>query len=138
MILHEYKEICDIYGQSPLWTAINRRFMQTKDKSQTLIYAAQIERQHSEEQKRAEAIQKAKAEQALAEARAHNAQNAICAEEAPQAVTNSENAENANTAALAAYTQMITGAFRVTGTKEQIKALALFMKQNGIQYEVLK
>lgn len=134
MILSEYNEICGIYGQSPLWTAINQRFMQTKDKSQTLIYAAQIERQYSEEQKRAEAIQKAKAEQALAEARAQNAQNAISEPEAPQAVTQPETAQTAAPAA----ERLVSGAFRVTGTKEQIKALALFMKQNGIRYEVIK
>lgn len=134
----DYTELRLMYEESPLWTAISQKFIETKDKSKVLVYAAYLERERAEEEKRAEAIKKAKAEQALAAARAENAQNAICAEEAPQAVTNSETQENANTAALAASTATITGAFRVTGTKEQIKALAAFMKQNGIRYEVIK
>lgn len=131
----DYTELRLMYEESPMWTAINQKFMTCRDKSQTLIYAAQIERQHAEEQKRAEAIQKARAE---AEARAQAAENAICAEEAPQAAMTPAQPESATQAATAAPAQMIRGTFRVTGTRDQIKALAAFLKNNGIQYEVIK
>ena len=126
------KELEKIYGQSPLWTAILEKFRTSKDKSQTLVYATQLERQHSEEQKRAEEIQRQReAEEA---ARAQIAQNAISEPEAPQDVTQHETVQTAAQAA----ERLVSGSFRVTGTREQIKALAQFMKNTGIRYEVIK
>lgn len=132
----QYTDLQNLYGNSPLWTAIGEKFKETKDKSKTLIYAAQIERQHSEEQKRAEEIQRQR--EAEESARAENAQNAICEVETPQAVIQQETAQNATQEAADANTHMIRGTFRVEGTREQIKALAEFLKSNGIRYEVIK
>lgn len=132
----DFADIEKMYGASPLWTAISDKFKDTKNKSQTLVYAAQIERQHSEEQKRAEEIQRQREEAEAA--RAESAQNAICEPEAPQAVTQPEIVQTVSPAAETAAPQLIRGAFRVEGTKDQIKALAMFMKQNGIRYEVIK
>ncbi len=124
----DFAEIETMYGASPLWTAISDKFKETKNKSQTLVYAAQIERQHSEEQKRAEEIQRQR----------ESAQNAICEPEAPQAVVQPEIVQNVSPASETASPQLIRGAFRVEGTKDQIRALAMFLKQNGIRYEVIK
>ena len=110
-----------MYGASPLWTAISDKFKETKDKSKTLVYAAQIERQQAEEA-----------------ARAESAQNAICEPETRQAVTQPEIVQNVSPTAETASPQLIRGAFRVEGTKDQIRALAMFLKQNGIRYEVIK
>lgn len=129
----DFAELENMYGASDLWTAICNQFCICKDKSKTLVYAAQLERQRSEEQKRAEAIQKARAEQALAAARAQNEQNAIAAQAEQQAAAAPNEPEEA-----AAPEPMISGMFRVTGTKEQIKALAAFLKNTGIRYEVIK
>lgn len=132
----DFAEIEKMYGASPLWTAISDKFKETKDKSKTLVYAAQIERQQAEEQKRAEEIQRQReAEEA---ARAEIAQNAICEPEAPQAVTQPEIVQNVSPTAETAAPRLIRGAFRVEGTKDQIRALAMFLKQNGIRYEVIK
>lgn len=132
----QYADLQNLYGESPLWTAISEKFKDTKDKSKTLIYAAQIERQHSEEQKRAEEIKRQReAEEAI---HAENAQNAICEAEAPHVVITPETAQNASHGAACAPTSMIRGTFRVEGTREQIKALAEFLKSNGIRYEVVK
>lgn len=130
----EFAELETLYGQSPLWTAISERFMSCKDKSQTLVYAAQIERQHSEEEKRAAEIQRQREEAARTQA----AQNAICEPEATQAVIQCEIAQAASPTAGAASPQLIRGAFRVEGTKDQIRALAMFLKQNGIRYEIIR
>ena len=132
----DFAEIEKMYAQSPLWTAILEKFRTSKDKSQTLVYATQLERQHSEEQKRAEEIQRQReAEEA---ARAEAAQNAISEPEAPQAVTQPEIVQNVSPAAETAAPRLIRGKFLVEGTKEQIKALAAFLKSNGIRYEVIK
>ena len=132
----DFAEIEKMYGASPLWTAISDKFEATKDKSSTLVYAAQIERQHSEEQKRAAEIQRQREEAEAA--RAEAAQNAICEPEAPQAVTKPEIVQTAAPAQETTPERMVSGSFRVTGTRDQIKALAMFMKQNGIRYEVIK
>ena len=130
----DFAEIEKMYGASPLWTAISDKFKVTKDKSSTLVYAAQIERQHSEEQKRAEEIQKAREEQARAQA----AQNAISEPEAPQVVIQPEIVQNVSPAAETAAPRLIRGKFLVEGTKEQINPLAAFLKSNVIRYEVMK
>ena len=130
----DFAEIEKMYGASPLWTAISDKFKETKDKSKTLVYAAQIERKHSEEQKRADAIQKAREEQARAEA----AQNSLREPEEPQAVTQPEIVQNVAQANPAASERLIRGKFLVEGTKDQIRALAAFLKSNGIRYEVIK
>ena len=132
----DLSELEKLYSASPLWTAILGKFRETKDKSKTLVYAAQLERQHSEEQKRAEAIQKARAAEEAA--RAEIAQNAICEPEAPQAVTQPETVQTAAPAQETQAEMLVSGSFRVTGTREQIKALAQFMKNTGIRYEVIK
>lgn len=131
----DFAEIENMYGASPLWTAISDKFTETKDKSKTLVYAAQIERQHSEEQKRADAIQKAREEAAV---HAQSAQNAICGQEVPQSQVMPENTQNATESTHTQAERMICGAFRVEGTREQIKALAAFLKSNGIRYEVIR
>ena len=128
-----YAALQNIYGESPLWTAISERYMSCKDKSQTLVYAAQLERQQAEEQKR-EAMRKQLEEQA----RAQTVQNAIYEQEVPQAVTQPETAQTAAPAQETQTERLVSGSFRVTGTREQIKALAQFMKNTGIRYEVIK
>lgn len=132
----DFAEIEKMYAQSPLWTAISDKFKATKDKSSTLVYAAQIERQHSEEQKRAADIQRQREEAEAARAQA--AQNAISEPGAPQAATKPETVQNVSQAAETAAPRLIRGKFLVEGTKEQIKALSAFLKSNGIRYEVIK
>lgn len=132
----DFAEIEKMYGASPLWTAISDKFKETKDKSKTLVYAAQIERQQAEEQKRAAEIQRQReAEEA---ARAESAQNAFIEPEAPQAVIQPETVKTAAPAHETQAERLVSGSFRVTGTREQIKALAQFMKNTGIRYEVIK
>lgn len=120
----EFQELENLYGESDLWTAISNRYMDTKSKSQTLVYAAQLERQHAEEQKRAEEIKRQREAAEAARVSDLAEQQAAAPAAAPEAEAMPE--------------RMICGTFRVTGTKEQIKALAAFLKQTGIRYEVVK
>lgn len=117
----EYTELQNLYGESPLWTAINQRFMECKNKSQTLVYAAQLERQHSEEQKRAEAIQ-----------------NAHTGEETQRAVITPETDESTVNLTETASEPMLRGKFEVECSKSALIALVAYMKENGIRYEVIK
>lgn len=130
----EFIEVQNLYSESPLWTAINQKWMECKNKSQTLIYAAQLERQYSEEQKRAEEIQKAREEVAYAE----NAQIAPVREETPQAVSLPETEQNATQGTADTSNAILSGAFSVECTADQLRALVQFMKQTGIRYAVMK
>lgn len=130
----DYAEIERLYHNSQLWTAINAKFMETKNKSQTLVYAAQIEREYSEEQKRAEAIQKEREKQKHSE----STQDAICGEMDASGTVSPETAQNATESAADPKNAIIGGSFKVQGTKEQIRALVQFMKQTGIHYELIK
>ena len=56
----------------------------------------------------------------------------------PQAVTQQETAQTAAPAQETQTERLVSGSFRVTGTREQNRSLAAFMKQNGIRYEVIK
>ena len=130
----EYTELQNLYGESPLWTAINQRFMECKNKSQTLVYAAQLERQRSEEQKRAEAILKAREEQECDQ----DVKNAHTDEEAQVAVIAPETTQNAGNSASVASEPILHGKFEVECEKSKLIALAAYMKENGIKYAVVK
>lgn len=130
----EYAEIQSLYGASVLWAAINTKFMETKSKSQTLVYAAYLEKAQSEEQKKADAIQKSREEAAYAE----NAQIAPVREETPQAVSLPETEQNATQGTADTSNAILSGAFRVECTADQLRALVQFMKQTGIRYAVMK
>lgn len=130
----EYTELQNLYGESPLWTAINQRFMECKNKSQTLVYAAQLERQRSEEQKRTEAILKAREEQECDQA----VKNAHTDEEAQVEVIAPETAQNAGNSASVASEPILHGKFEVECEKSKLIALVAYMKENGIKYAVVK
>jgi DNA-binding transcriptional MerR regulator len=117
----DYEELRNLYGESTLWTAINQRFMECKNKSQTLVYAAQLERQQSEEQKRAEAIQ-----------------NANTSEETQWAVITPETTESTGNRSETASEPMLHGKFEVECEKSKLIALVQYMKENGIKYAVVK
>lgn len=150
----DYTDLQNLYEKSAMWTAINQRFMECKNKSQTLVYAAQLERQHSEEQRRAEAIQKAREEQERAMDRPdcptkfmseetaqelpETAQNAHTDEEAQSAVTTPEKAQNAHSGDSDESEKILSGTFKVMCEKQKLIALVQFMKDNGIQYSVVK
>lgn len=129
-IVDDYAEIKQIYAESPLLTAILQRFEQTRDKGAALAYAAEIERRERAEQERREreAAEKARREQEQREAEQiqrqpdevimHPTIAPIPAEPAPEPIGQAT--------------------FRVIGTRSQLRALAAYMRENGINYEVLK
>lgn len=132
----DYEELRKVYGESQLWTAISQRYIESKDKSQTLVYAAQLERQRSEELKRAEEIRRQReAEEA---ARAETAQNDVREPEEVQAVSDAADVQNATQAQEMQAERMVSGMFKVTGTPAQIRALGNFLKQTGIRFEIIK
>ena len=120
-IVDDYSEIKNLYENSAVFTAIEQHFKETKDKAHTLAYAVVLEKQ---EQARQE--EKAKVEQLKAEKQAALEQENIKITEPIV-----QKAEPINE-------PILTGEFKVFCTKNQLIALRDFMKNNGINFEVLK
>ena len=129
-IVDDYAEIKQIYAESPLLMAILQRFEQTRDKGAALAYAAEIERRERAEQERREreAAEKARREQEQREAEQIQRQ--------PDEVI--MHPTIAPTPAEPAPEPIGQATFRVLGTRSQLRALAAYMRENGIKYEVLK
>ena len=129
-IVDDYAEIKQIYAESPLLTAILQRFEQTRDKGAALAYAAEIERRERAEQERREreAAEKARREQEQREAAQIQRQ--------PEEVVTYPTI--APTPAEPAPEPIGQATFRVIGTRSQLRALAAYMRESGIKYEVLK
>ena len=108
----EYEHLEILYNNFPHKLAILDRFKSTKDFSETMVYAKNLESQYEKEMKRKEQeAQRAAKEPQPVE---------------PESITNAE------------APQLITGRFEVTGTAEQITALGVYMKSNNIRFTILK
>jgi hypothetical protein len=128
-LLKEMAEIDKLYENFPHKIAIIDKYKQEKDFSQTMVYAKKLEFEYNREQEL-----KAKLLKAAEEEKAKQAENAQNAPEAASAesdvITPPAEPEQAP--------KVITGRFEVSGTKEQIQALAAFMKSNGIKFTIIK
>jgi hypothetical protein len=129
-IVDDYADIKKLYANSTMLTAILQRFEQTRDKGAALAYAAEIERREKAEQERREreAAEKARREQEQREAEQIQRQ--------PDEVIMHPTIEPAP--AEPAPEPIGQATFRVIGTRSQLRALAAYMRDNGIKYEVLK
>ena len=129
-IVDDYVDIKKLYADSPMLTAIMQRFETTRDKGAALAYAAEIERRERAEQERREreAAEKAEREkQIIVPEKVYTDEPIPPQEPSDPIVLETPESEPIGQAA-----------FRVTGTRSQIRALAAYMKENGITYEVIK
>ena len=129
-IVDDYADIKKLYADSTMLTAILQRFEQTRDKSAALAYAAEIERREKVEQERREreAAEKARREQEQREAEQIQRQ--------PEEVVTYPTIAPAPAKPTPEPIGQAT--FRVIGTRSQLRALAAYMRENGIKYKVLK
>lgn len=111
-IRDDVQELHDYYAESPHFTAIMNCYMQGYDKGCALAYAAALVQQ---EQRRQEQEAQRSAQQPVREP------------EQPVYELSEEEQE-----------QLITGTFRVTGTRAQIIALRDFMRNQKITFELVK
>lgn len=122
-IVEDVSEIRRLYGDSPMYTPIMQRFEQTRDKGTALAYAAEIERKEKAEQER----------------RARETAEMQTVQPDPIPVRKSfATPENTVMHTTEQPEPIGQATFRVTGTRSQIRTLAAYMKENGIEYEVLK
>lgn len=132
-IADDYDEINKLYKDSPLRAAIINKFVETKDKSPTLVYAATIESQYKQEQERkareSELQKQREATQSAAESVSELENEIISGQIQTAEISEPERPQSEST---------ITGAFKVACTIAQLKALRDFMRSTGIKFEVIK
>lgn len=134
--LKEMAEIDKLYENFPHKIAITDKYKQEKDFSQTMVYAKKLEYEFNREQEL-----KAKMLKAAEEEKAKQAESS---QNAPEAVTPANDVITPPAEPTAVPVEpeqapkIITGKFEVSGTAEQIKALATFMKSNGIKFTIIK
>ena len=133
-------KLTEMYGESPVYIPIINRFKQTKDFSQTAVYAVQLEADYKREQERKKRIEEERQ-------RAEAAKQAECAESVSN--TPASDSEKGNTIIPPAEQntvsvkseqpeKILTGAFRVECEKSKLIDLVKYMKSQGIKYEVIK
>lgn len=135
-LLKEMAEIDKLYENFPHKIAIIDKYKQEKDFSQTMVYAKKLEFEYNREQElKAQLLKAAEEEKAK---QAENAQNAPEAASAKSDVITPPAEPTAVPVEPEQAPKIITGKFEVSGTAEQIKALATFMKSNGIKFTIIK
>lgn len=112
-ICKEYDEVKELYAESPLLTAILNKFRETKSKSQTLVYATTIEREHQKASETASDVEPITIPS--------EAQTAVKSE--------TEQSQGEPTG---------TVTFKVTCTRSQLVSLRDYMKSTGINFEVVR
>lgn len=124
-ISDEFQKLTQMYTNFPHLIAIQDKYRQTKDFSVTMVYAKNLEWtwQKEQEQKRREQ---------------ESAQNEPVSPPEPESVTSQPAPPEPVSAESDEPEPMITGTFRVTGTRTQIIALRDFMKSQGIKFEIVK
>lgn len=108
-ISDDYAEIIKLYESSAMFTAINQRFEETKDKAQTLAYATTLERQEQVRKEQQHAIQK----------------SAKIPEDDIKVIESTAE-------------PILSGTFKVTCKRSQLIALRDYMNNNDIKFEIVK
>lgn len=120
-IRDDVQELNSYYTDSPHYTAIMDCYMQGYDKSCALAYAAALVQQEQRRRASAGSVPPNAAELQRA---------------AEPAQSQSESLQNHSVAP--EPQTLVTGTFRVTGTRQQIIALRDFMRANQITFEIVK
>lgn len=133
-------KLTEMYGESPVYIPIINRFKQTKDFSQTAVYAVQLEADYKREQERKKRIEeeRQRAEAAKQAERAESVSNAL-ASDFDESNTNIPPVQQTTVSVESEQTEkLLVGKFAVRCTKEKLIALVNFMKSQGIEYKPLK
>lgn len=118
----DYAELQEYYSDSPHYTAIMNTYMQGYDKACALAYAAALIQQEQRRQEAQRAAQPPVREPEPTPPPAYEP----TPEPPVQQPVQPQNEPR------------ITGVFRVTGTKQQIIALRDFMRENQIEFQIVK
>lgn len=133
----DFSKLSEMYGESPIYLPVLNRYKQTKDFSQTAVYAVQLEQEYKKEQER-KAEEERKRAEAEAAKQAESNQNV---QEQPIPKNNAIIPPTEQTAVSVDSEQsepMLKGKFAIECTKTQLIALRDFMISQGIKFESIK
>ena len=108
----DFEYLQNMYSDSGLWTAILKKFQETKSKEQTLAYAVELER----------------SEKRLNTSKINSTESNIIIPETNQTPIKINSESN----------RIVSGTFKVTCTESQLIALRDFMKSKNIKFELVK
>lgn len=121
----EYEQLNKLYENFSHKLAIIDKFKSTKDFSQTMVYAKNLEFEYEKEQRQKE------------HANEKNAQNAPEAPSAESNITTLPGEQSGHSVESEQSQRLIKGRFEVVGTAPQIVALGQYMKANFIRYRIV-
>lgn len=133
----DFSKLSEMYGESPIYLPVLNRYKQTKDFSQTAVYAVQLEQEYKKEQERKAEEERKRAEVEAAK-QAESSQNV---QEQPIPKNNETIPPTEQTAVSVDSEQsepMLKGKFAIECTKTQLIALRDFMISQGIKFESIK
>lgn len=133
----DFSKLSEMYGESPIYLPVLNRYKQTKDFSQTAVYAVQLEQEYKKEQERKAEEEKKRAE-AEAAKQDESSQNV---QEQPIPKNNATILPTEQTAVSVDSEQsepMLKGKFAIECTRTQLIALRDFMISQGIKFESIK
>lgn len=119
----EYEQLTKLYENFPHKIAILDRFKSSKDFSQTMVYAKNLEFEYEKQQKEQEA---------------NSAQNAPEGASSSDSVIIPPDGQSSHSVQYEKPQRLIVGTFEVMGTADQIKALGVYMRNNGIRFKIIK
>ena len=121
----DYEQLNKLYDNFPHKIAILDRFKSTKDFSQTMVYAKNLEFEYSKEQQRKEQ-------------EANSAQNAPEGASVSDSVIMPPDSQSGHSVEYEKPQRLIVGTFEVMGTADQIKALGVYMREQKIRFKIVK
>ena len=121
----EYEQLNKLYENFPHKLAIIDKFKSTKDFSQTMVYAKNLEFEYEKEQRQKE------------HANEKSAQNVSEAPSAESNITTLPEEQSGHSVESEQSQKLIKGRFEVVGTAPQIVALGQYMKANFIRYRIV-
>lgn len=119
----EYEQLTKLYENFPHKIAILDRFKSSKNFSQTMVYAKNLEFEYEKQQKEQEA---------------NSAQNAPEGASTSDSVIIPPDDQSGHSVQYEKPQRLIVGTFEVMGTADQIKALGVYMRNNGIRFKIIK
>lgn len=122
---NDYEQLNKLYDNFPHKIAILDRFKNTKDFSQTMVYAKNLEFEYSKEQQRKEQ-------------EANSAQNAPEGASTSDSVITPQEDQSDHSVEYEKPQRLIVGTFEVMGTADQIKALGAYMREQKIRFKIVK
>lgn len=122
---NDYEQLNKLYDNFPHKIAILDRFKNTKDFSQTMVYAKNLEFEYSKEQQRKEQ-------------EANSTQNAPEGASTSDSVITPQEDQSDHSVEYEKPQRLIVGTFEVMGTADQIKALGAYMREQKIRFKIVK